>query len=461
MPENVDKELDQKAFEVILKFKPNGTQNRKVVDEILKLKNDIKKAINYLTKEEQEIFEFRYFYGLDESEIARRLNIPVDQINKVLLKAATKIKKILADGFPGNVPQEPDLISIPGNATQNMTSMNKTVGLVMLLCYVVFLIVLIIGVYGVLQKFVFNEKPSLSQIFTKAGNSIQQQVDSSKVLKQITETKRYFDTGDPHTLRISGSTSLLPVARRWENAFNIEYPKYHVSLLASDSDVGVDSLIDGKIDIANSSRPLTFVDHNRAKQQGMELAEHRVAIDALIVAVNKNNPLESISLEGLKSIFNGKVSSWKTFGGSNAPIISITREKGSGTNNFVRNRVLGGDEFAASVRRINSNKDIIKAISDNVGAISCINSKNFNMDDKSIKYLKVKSYENSLAVPPFEGDQLNEIAIRYGDYPLAHYLYLVTLKEPPDKVKDFVNWISTPQGQKIVRYSGLIPVYED
>ena len=46
----------------------------------------------------------------------------------------------------------------------------------------------------------------------------------------------------------------------------------------------------------------------------------------------------------------------------------------------------------------------------------------------AIKYLKIKNYPDSQAYSPFDGNNLNEVAIRYGDYPLAHYLYLVTFQ---------------------------------
>ena len=57
--------------------------------------------------------------------------------------------------------------------------------------------------------------------------------------------------------------------------------------------------------------------------------------------------------------------------------------------------------------------------------------------------------------------KLNKDAIRYGDYPLAHYLYLITQADAPKNVQNFILWVLSKEGQKIVAYSGLIPVYNE
>lgn len=456
-------ELDRKALETILRFKPDSKFQRSVSDELLRLKDNVKRAVTFLSKEEQEIFEFKYFYGLTEEEIAGKLNLPKEKVISVLFNSTGKIKHLISVGFPKEKKKSQEVLpseNVEGTKeVKSIVFANKVIGLLIFAFNISLLIALLIGSYFLLQRFVFSEMPSLKQVFSQAGNVVQQEVDKNEVLSKIAGNKNYFAVNDPLNLRISGSTSLLTVSRRWENAFNVEFPKYKLSLVASDSDAGIESLLQGKIDIANSSRPLTFLDHKKASEQGIALADYRVAIDALVIAVNKQNPIDEISLEELKGIFNGSIKRWNKIGSFSHEVLPVAREGGSGTNSFLRNRVLEGENIAKSVTRIKSNQEIIRLVGENIGAISCVNSNNFGLDNKNIKYLKVKSYEGSLAVSPFEGRNLNENAIRYGDYPLAHYLYLITLKDPPDKVKDFVNWILTSQGQKIVRYSGLIPVY--
>ena len=78
--------------------------------------------------------------------------------------------------------------------------------------------------------------------------------------------------------------------------------------------------------------------------------------------------------------------------------------------------------------------------------------------NKNLKYLKVRSYEGALGFSPFSGDKLNEKAMRYGDYPLAHYLYLITTSSIKEEAKTFLDWVLSFNGQEVVKESGLIPV---
>jgi phosphate transport system substrate-binding protein len=139
----------------------------------------------------------------------------------------------------------------------------------------------------------------------------------------------------------------------------------------------------------------------------------------------------------------------------------VIRESGSGTNDFVLGRILQSTDFPGEPARKKSNKEIFDLISQNEGAISFINSNNFPWENKKIKYVKIKTYSDSLSVSPFVGRKLNDKAIRYGDYPLAHYLYLITAVDCPECVSDFINWVLSEKGQKIVKDLGLLSVKTD
>ena len=117
-----------------------------------------------------------------------------------------------------------------------------------------------------------------------------------------------------------------------------------------------------------------------------------------------------------------------------------------------------GDSFSSSLISNDSNNGLVQFVAEHEGAISFINSINYPWGNKDIKYLKVKNYNDSIAVSPFEEQKLNDSIIRYGDYPLAHYLYLITLVDAPKKVQDFMSWVLSKEGQKIVASSGLLPV---
>ncbi len=469
--------LNEKSLEIILNFKPSDKHDKNVVNEILKLKGDIKKIITLLPQQEQEMLDLRYFQNLSNEKIAERINKPKDEVNKIVTRAVKNVKEKLGQenlDFEKvqKVIEIPRVIEIPNvkpdireqnpvkqAAVQVQSGYKRRPSFFGFIFSLAFYAVFLGGGYFVVQKYFFHNLPTLNQLFSNSKNLVQR-FEKAKPMKRKSGIAK---SQDPYAIKLSGSSSLFGLARRWENAFNVVYPKYHVNLISSDSDKGISDLLSGKIDIANSSRPITFADRKKASENGLELSESRVALDALIIIANKKNPVNEISLDDLEGIFNTEIKSWKQISSNSfeKSILPVVREEGSGTNEFVINRILQGNVFSSSLISKDSNKELIKFVSENEGAISFINSINYPWDNKDIKYLKVKNYNDSLAVSPFEGQKLNAGAIRYGDYPLARYLYLITRTDAPKKIQDFVSWVLSKKGQQIVAYSGLISVSTD
>lgn len=442
------KDLNEKVIELILNFKPRGDFNKSAQDEILLLKNYIKKLISSFPENKRQILELRYFEHLSHVDIEQKTGKSKDEILKTLLSSIEDIKE--------NIRKN----KLNLENLEEKVSLNPEKGFAWLIGFfgmAIFIVVIILSLIF-LQKLFVNQTPVLTKLKYDIKNTVQGE-DSQD--RQENKTHKRISTHSSDKIKIVGSTSLLLLSNRWTDAFSIEYPKYKVKLVPSDSDGGINALIEGNADIANSSRPVTFSDQKRAARYGIELAEHRVALDALIVLVNKKNPIEELSLDELKNIFSGEVENWQELRGSNIPILPVAREEGSGTNDFVVNRILQGNDLPSSFLRIKSNQEIMKYISESEGTISFTNSTNFPWEQKQIKYLKIKTYENSSSVAPYENGKLSEKAMRYGDYPLSHYLYLITLSEPSRNVQDYIGWVLSPEGQKAVKSLGLISVIEE
>lgn len=458
------KDLNEKSIEIILNFKPLGKYDKAATEEIQKLKNNIKKAMTLLPEKNQEVLELKYIQNLKNDLIAKKLEKTMDEVEEIISKSIEVIKEKIKSGQlnekqlnvkgqeaqkqPGQKPPE----ALTPDARAQIITFFRIANITML-------IFLVGGVIFFAGKIL--ELEVVNNLLKGTGFFIKESVGKKTGGSGVNTGSRRVVTIDPKNIKISGSTSLLELARKWENAFSVEYPKYEVSLISSDSDAGIRSLISGNIDIANSSRPLSFIDRKRADKFGVELAEHRVALDALIILVNKNNSIEELDMDELEAIFSGEIRNWKLISGESVPIVTFARELGSGTNNFVINRILQGDEFPNITVRKNSNKEIFEAVSSNEGAIGFINSTNYPWESENIKYVKIKNFPNSLSFSPFQGKKLNEHAIRYGDYPLTHYLYLITTADSPQKIKDFVNWVLSPKGQEVVEYSGLVSLYSE
>lgn len=467
-------ELKEKAIEVILSFKPQDRFDKKASDEILRLKGDIRKALILLPEKEREILELRYFENLNYDQISQRLGKDKKEIYETIIKGADlissnvkNVQKTLSQPTVNKSPkstQQSKPIPQSSNNSQPPPQAMVIAGVITLVLFggVIF------GVFYIFQKFVLPSVPYVTQIVFSAGSFAQEKISGVNTgplknkINFLMKTDQAPNKKNFSLIKISGSSSLLSLSIKLKEKFILENPTYKFKLLQSDSEQGLNALLDEEVDIANLSRPITFSDQNRASRRGLELVESRIAIDALILVVNSKNKINELSLSDLQQIFNGQILSWSDLqGGSSIDIQPVVREHGSGTNEFVINRILEGSDFPEAIARKANNEEIVKFISENEGAIGFVNSTAFPHENKNLKYLKVRSYEGALGFSPFSGDKLNEKAMRYGDYPLAHYLYFISTSNLKEEGKAFLDWVLSFKGQEVVKEAGLIPVEGD
>ncbi len=468
------KELREKAIEIILSFKPQDRLDKKAQDEILRLKGDLRKTIILLPEKEREVLELRYFENLNYDQISQRIGKSPKEVYETinngleLVNKTIKVNLLNTNNSQQNIQPKPQLAKTVNNTPRQIPQQQSSAPAVIAgIVSLTIVIALIWFTWFLFQKVVLNNLPFFSQYANSAFSFVQEKysdINKSEIKKKIIKFAKKDSNNSASQLRvikISGSSSLLNLSKKLKSKFVLQHEGFDLKLIPSDSERGINSLLDEEIDIANSSRPLTFSDQNRARKRGLELVESRIAIDALIVVVNKNNPISDLSLNNLQQIFSGQVTSWSSFSAFDEPIIPLVREEGSGTNEFVINRILEGVDFPESIQRKNTSQDIASFISQNNGAIGFLNSTNYPINNKDVKFLKVRSYEGAVSFSPFTGNTLNEKAMRYGDYPLAHYLYLITISGISEDAKEYFDWVSSSEGQKVVKESGLIPVGEE
>ena len=104
-------------------------------------------------------------------------------------------------------------------------------------------------------------------------------------------------------ITISGSTSVTPVIEKLKEEYEALNPKASIEIQSNGSSTGIKSTIDGASDLAMSSRSLK-------EDEKQSLTDITIALDGIGVIVNKDNPIEDLSLEEVKEIFKGNITSW-------------------------------------------------------------------------------------------------------------------------------------------------------
>ena len=252
-----------------------------------------------------------------------------------------------------------------------------------------------------------------------------------------------------------GSDTLVNLALAWAEEYRNIAPNVSIAVTGGGSGTGIASLINGTVDIANASRQMKDKEITAAQENGIDPIEYTVAIDALAVIVNLENPVSELTIDQLSDIYTGRITNWKDVGGNDATIVLLSRETNSGTHvYFLEEVVRKGDS---------ENKDIFAPqtllMPSSVGITSELRRNPNAIGYDGLGY--ITEHEKTIAVAPNSNEPYVEPTVETGadgSYPLSRGLYMYTAGEPTGIIADYLNWLMGPAGQTIVSELGFVPL---
>jgi len=261
-------------------------------------------------------------------------------------------------------------------------------------------------------------------------------------------------------IRVEGSDTMVNLAQAWAERYRAIHPEITVQVLGGGSGVGVASLIDGNCDLANSSRSIEPKEVARVKaRRGVDPKEIVVGHDALAVYVHQRNPLDVISLDQLAEIYGegGGISKWsqlgvdpKLLGGDE--ITRVSRQNSSGTYTYFREVVLGkGRDYKLGSIDQNGSKDVVALISHTPSAIGY---SGMGYATTGVKMLKIAKHKGEPGVAPTIENAKQKA------YPITRSLLVYAAGDPQGQLKQYVDWMLSPDGQKVVLDLGYVPESE-
>ena len=204
-----------------------------------------------------------------------------------------------------------------------------------------------------------------------------------------------------------------------------------------------------------SSRNIKGKEIDLAQQKGINPYEIKVALDGLAVVVNPKNPVSKLTLDQLAQIFTGKITNWKELGGQDARIVILSREVNSGTHVYFKEHVLrkndphSKEEFAPSALLLPSSQAIADEIAGNPAAIGYYGMGYISSKQKALLVAKDATSEYVASIIE------NVIS---GKYPISRPLFVYTNGEPQGRVKKFVDFMLSREGQEIVLDTDFVPI---
>lgn len=243
--------------------------------------------------------------------------------------------------------------------------------------------------------------------------------------------------GKKGTINIAGGTAHIPVMKMAAQQIMQANPAIRITVAGGGSGVGIRMAGEGLAQIGNAGRAL----------KPSEIAQYNLhtfpfAIDGVAIVVNPENTVQALSKKQLIDVFTGKITNWKALGGNDAAISIYTREDGSGTRETFETLALDNAQTLSSINVVNSNGAMKTAVSQDPNAIGYVGIGHLNTQVKGII---------------LEGMTPSQKSAADGSYRITRLLYMNTKGKPEGIVADFIDYIYSNDGQKIIEKAGYIP----
>lgn len=253
-------------------------------------------------------------------------------------------------------------------------------------------------------------------------------------------------------IQVKGSDTIVNAAQKVSEEFMKDYPHVFVAITGGGSGVGIASLINGTCDVATASREMKPKEIEVAHKHNVNPKEIVVAYDGVAVIVNKDNPVEKLTIEELHKIFTAKITNWSQLGGKDIPIVTLSREVSSGTHIYFKEEVVrlgkkdSNEEFSEQTLLLSSSQAIVEEVTTNEAAIGYLGMGYVSDRTKALFVAK----DNQFYLP-----DVNNVMQK--KYPLSRPLYFYTNGEPNGVTKLFIDFTLGPKGQQQFIETGFVP----
>jgi phosphate transport system substrate-binding protein len=231
----------------------------------------------------------------------------------------------------------------------------------------------------------------------------------------------------------AGSTSVQPFTEALSEDYMRNNPGTTVDVQGGGSAAGIMAAQTGTADIGMSSRDLSGDE--------LSLWHVQIATDGLVIIVNKDNPITGLTMDQVRDIYTNTITNWSQLGGIDHQIHIITREEGSGTRSAFESLVMGESQITPHAMVQDSNGAVRQLVGSDSAAIGFIS---LGLVDQTVKALELDG-----VVPSREN-------IMSGTYKLCRPFLFVANDEPTGATKDFIDFVLSADGKKILAAEGLV-----
>ncbi len=273
-------------------------------------------------------------------------------------------------------------------------------------------------------------------------------------------------SGVSGNLNSIGSDTFNNLMTLWAEGFRRQYPGVKIQIEGKGSSTAPPALIAGTAQLGPMSRQMKAKEIDKFEAKfGYKPTAFPVAVDALAVYVNKDNPIHGLTLEQVDAIFSKSrrqgarqnIEKWGHVGLNGdwaaAPISLYGRNSASGTYGFFKKKALKNGDYKDEVKEQPGSASVVQGVTEDRYGIGY---SGIGYATSGVRLVPLAKQSGSPLVEP------NIVNARNGSYPLWRYLYVYVNQAPgkslPPLMKEFLKYVYSRQGQTDVIKDGYFPL---
>ena len=226
-----------------------------------------------------------------------------------------------------------------------------------------------------------------------------------------------------------------------------------ITLVHSNSDKGVQDLVEGDLHAAFTTRPVSEVEREAAIKQGLgelrtESTESVIAYDGLLVVTHPSNPIQAMAERDIARVFSGEIKNWAAFDHADGRINVYMREADSNSRDLLQQVLMAPHRktLAPNVIVLNSDAEIAEAVRNDSNAIGLTSF----VHRAGVNALDIEGV-CGIRVPP------TRFSIKAAEYPLSRPVYFYhNAKIAHDGLRGFADFVSSAEAQSVITQSGFV-----
>jgi phosphate transport system substrate-binding protein len=265
-----------------------------------------------------------------------------------------------------------------------------------------------------------------------------------------------------------GSDTLNNMMTFWAEGFRKKYPNVNIQIEGKGSSTAPPALIEGTSQLGPMSRKMKEKESRKFEAKyGFKPTTIGVALDSLAVFINKDNPVNGLSLQEVDGLFSknqkcgmGDVTTWGQLGLSgewaNKPVSLYGRNSASGTYGYFKSKALCKGDYKDTVKEQPGSASVVLGVTEDKAGVGY---SGIGYQTSGVKAIALGKKQGDTQYEPTYANVMN------GKYPLGRMLYINVVKEPnkpmPTLVKEFLKFALSKEGQEIVIKDGYLPLTAD